>query len=517
MRKNQIISLVLLSISGLLMFAVYQKSKALNESKPSFAADQTYRVSFNYYLEDFASEDQVNWYLPQNSSRQQIDSLTFPTELIPREDIYGTRLRWTADGDTQYKQLQTSFVFKGKAYQHQIPENFKRDTESATQYLVSTPLIQADAPEIIALADQIRNAHSSDLLRITAAFDRVMQIPSAPIITKTDALTALSRNYASCNGKSRLFVALARAMGYPARLSGGLILENTQKRTSHVWTELKIDGHWIPFDTLNGHFGYLPANYLAIHHGDRAMLSHSPGMSFDYNYQMEQLEVLKFLERPTATLSSFSPLGLFRFLESGILNTSALYLILMLPLGGLLVAFLRNVVGLKTFGVFLPVLIAYALFETGFGLGILLFTGLILFVGLASRPFQRLGLLHTPKLVISLTLMVVFMLAGTAAGLYFDIPWLSSLTVFPTIILTLSAEKFSNLIVEDGLGDATRMLFQTLLAVSCCYLLFQQQVIFEWLVVFPEFLLLIIVIAILLGRYIGFRLVEIVRFNPLLK
>ena len=282
MRKPQILSLVLSVLTVALLLMIVSRNKALQQSKPNFAAEATYRVSFNYYLQDFDKGKRVKWYLPQTNTRQFIDSLRLPGCASQQKDFYGQRSLWQADSILEYKQLQTSFVFQGKSASYSIPEHFAIDSHIEQEYLAQTDLIQTNAPEIKAMATEILNGNSTDASRIKTAFNRVMQIPSAPIITKTDALTALSRNYASCNGKSRLFVALARAMGYPARLKGGLILETAQKRTSHVWTEIKVGDLWIPFDTLNGHFAYIPANYLEIHQGDKAMLSHSSGISYSH-------------------------------------------------------------------------------------------------------------------------------------------------------------------------------------------------------------------------------------------
>ena len=62
-------------------------------------------------------------------------------------------------------------------------------------------------------------------------------------------------------GKNRLFIALLRARGIPARLCKGLILENTSKRTSHAWTEIFVVDKWIPFCPTNGYFAEIPENY----------------------------------------------------------------------------------------------------------------------------------------------------------------------------------------------------------------------------------------------------------------
>ena len=56
------------------------------------------------------------------------------------------------------------------------------------------------------------------------------------------------------------------------------------------------------------------------------------------------------------------------------LQTQAVYrILLMVPLGALLLLILRNIIGIKTFGTFMPILIALAFRETQLLWGIILF------------------------------------------------------------------------------------------------------------------------------------------------
>jgi hypothetical protein len=70
-----------------------------------------------------------------------------------------------------------------------------------------------------------------------------------------------------------LFLALARNAGVPGRLVGGVILETGQKKTSHQWLEIYVNGYWIPFDALNNHFTFPPENYMELYKGDAFLLN----------------------------------------------------------------------------------------------------------------------------------------------------------------------------------------------------------------------------------------------------
>ncbi|MEM8999865.1 MAG: 7TM domain-containing protein [Bacteroidota bacterium] len=511
---------ILIGLSLLAIGSMAYKASLLSKKAQGFRADEVYTVTYRYFFKTDTAPTFIKAYLPKNNLRQQISR---QKSIMPKAIRFSTltegpnlRGSWLTEVQNSYGRVSYSFSFKGKNQLFGLPVDFQSIPKGLEPYLQATVNIQSAAKPIGHLAQTLQEKETTDKGIVRALFDYVYNMPSAPIITLTDALSALERNEASCNGKSRLLVALARNLGYPARIKGGIILTESNKRTSHAWAELFINGDWVPFDALNGHFAHLPANYLELYEGDEFLVTHSTGIQFDYSYEISKEESLLLLDgesRHTEKVTAFSLWGL---VKSKTISKKNLFLLLVLPLGGLVVALMRNIVGVRTFGVFLPVLIAFSLLETGFAMGMFLFLFLILFVGLITRPFDRMGLLHTPKLVISLTLMVLVMVLGNYLGLKFNVNWLGSLALFPTIILTIAAERFSKLIVEDGFQKATGTLLQTLWAVSACYLLFSVNGLDTILILFPEVLLLVIAACMLLGRYIGLRWTELLRFRPLL-
>lgn len=504
----------------LILISLLVKLVPLSQNMDDFYAEEMYQVTYKYFLKTNDQHTFLKTYLPKNNTHQRIRKEQFekkPYWTFQRKaDGNNVKGVWLTGKGNSYESIDYQFTFEGKSKSYLVPNTFKKSNNKYDSYLEESEFIQSTHPRITRMAKHLTKVSRNDGEVIRKIFNRVYSIPSAPIINLTDAITVLDQNRASCNGKSRLLVALARNLGYPSRVKGGIILEEANKRTSHAWVEININNTWIPFDPLNGHFAFLPANYLELYEGDEFLLAHTPGIQLDYIYEISKQHKVPFLRMDANEVSQISIISLWGLVEKEVISMENLLLLLMLPIGGLLVAFLRNVVGLRTFGVFLPVLIAFALLETGFFTGILLFVFLILFIGVISRPFNNLGLLHTPKLVISLTLMVLIMAIGSYLGASFGITWLTALTFFPTIILTISAERFSNLIIEDGFQKATATLFQTLIAVSFCYVMLSSQLLSSILILFPEILLLVIVLSMLLGKYIGLRWTEILRFRPIL-
>ena len=95
-------------------------------------------------------------------------------------------------------------------------------------------------------------------------------------------------------------------------------------------------------------------------------------------------------------------------------------MLLLLPLGALVVALFRNVVGVSTFGTFMPVLIALALREVSLVAGLLLVAAVLL-LGIVGRlVLERMHLLLVPRLGVLLCAVVLavtsFALLGREVG-----------------------------------------------------------------------------------------------------
>ena len=307
---------------------------------------------------------------------------------------------------------------------------------------------------------------------------------------------------------SRLFVALCRAQGIPARVTGGIILEQSEKRTSHLWAEVYYRGNWIPFDVLNGHFASLPANYLELYHGDEFLITHTPNIGFDYQFVINK-------KYHTLHANSDRVPMLWSLLDHQSVSIDLLRTILLLPVAALLIALLKNVIGLKTFGVFLPALIALSLVDTNIYWTIGAFATILLVISGLHYSLNRLGLLHTPKLVIMLLAVILTLLMLGQLGYRMEWDNWPSIFMLPLVIMAIAAERFAKVLTEDNFIEAIKMLGSTLLVSLLCYPVFSSELLIGVLLTFPELYLSMIGLLLLLGRWIGLRIMEHFRFSPI--
>jgi hypothetical protein len=191
--------------------------------------------------------------------------------------------------------------------------------------------------------------------------------------------------------------------------------------------------------------------------------------------------------------------------------------LLLVPIGALVVVLLRLFVGLKTSGTFMPVLIAMAFAETKLIPGILMFV-LVVSIGLLIRSYlSSLNLLLVAR--ISAVLIFVVGIMIYVAILSYKLGFQDSITItfFPMIILAWTIERMSILWEEDGPKEVLIQGGGSLFVAILAYFAMTNPTIGYITYNFPETLLIVLAIVILVGRYSGYRLSELYRFASFAK
>lgn len=207
------------------------------------------------------------------------------------------------------------------------------------------------------------------------------------------------------------------------------------------------------------------------------------------------------------------------FVDQGVPIDTIRY-ILIFPIIVTMVAFFRQVVGIKAFGIYTPSIVTFAFlaFDPG-GLkyGVAIFISIIL-VGMLSRLLLRkLRILYLPRVAITLTIVAIAILAILVIGGTFHRTGLASVSIFPLLIMITLVEKFVATQIEKGDKVALILATETLFISLVGYFIARSQILAGFLLAFPWVVLFTIPINIFLGRWTGLRLSEYFRFSKLLK
>lgn len=194
----------------------------------------------------------------------------------------------------------------------------------------------------------------------------------------------------------------------------------------------------------------------------------------------------------------------------------ALSLILVLPLIAFFLVVLRNVVGLETFGTFSPMLLALAFLTTGLVWGMVVFATIV-GVGTGLRlALQGLRLHLVSRVAILIAVVAVSMVGLTVLGATLGIGALLHVGIFPMVIMANIIENFTNTQLERGTREALRLTLHTLLVATVSYAGIESAGLKPLVLAFPELLIVIIGVELVLGRWRGLRFLEYVRFTRLL-
>jgi len=190
-------------------------------------------------------------------------------------------------------------------------------------------------------------------------------------------------------------------------------------------------------------------------------------------------------------------------------------ILLLVPVGTLVVSIMRNLVGLPTFGIFMPVLMALAFRNTGLAYGLGIFSGVIL-AGYAVRwAIDRLHLLLIPRLSVILTVVVACFTVLAMIGNRFGVREFMAVGLLPFVILTMTIERFFIIVEESGVreGLITSVCSGAVAAVT--HEIINNRALQSAFFAYPELLLAVAAMQVLLGRYTGYRLSEFIRFRRL--
>jgi hypothetical protein len=280
--------------------------------------------------------------------------------------------------------------------------------------------------------------------------------------------------------------------------------------------EVYVNNYWVPFDTINDHFAEIPGNFLALYYGDLVLFKHTSNTNFQYSFNISKHLMAKSRTHAKYTGASHAGFDFYALFEEIGVSQNLLKILIMLPFGALVVVIFRNVIGLETFGTFLPALIAAAARETGLLWGLIGFVLIILVASMLRKLLDWVQLLHSPKMAIILTVVVVVMLIMSMISVRFGLFELAHISLFPIAILAITAERFAIVEAEQGWKKAMQISAMTIVVISACYVVMDSLFLQNMVLAFPETLLLVIALNLWLGKWIGMRLYEFYRFRRLI-
>ncbi len=490
-----------LTLVGLGIFA----SKVWEHDYPLTPGQQTTTWEFEIYL-DFSTDNRpvrIEAFIPaggaeRSVSQEQFYNGAFGLGLTLSES--GRKAVWTYRYPNDRKVLRYRARLVGETASTPLPAALREKKPRRAPATENT------------LERQAFMVWSSDLRRQTAddeslAARVIQQIFNARDVDEIEALLAPGPA-----PLSRLMLArdVLTSQGISAQIANGVFLDDERRRAQmHSWLEYHVDGRdkrYFPDGT--------PDEFFTLWYGAGEFISAEGVSEFEPQVSIQPVNVAAFDVVRRASGGN-GALHWFSFDRLPITTQLVYKVLVTIPVGILILVFLRQFVGLETIGTFMPVLIGIAFRETALINGVILFTALVA-LGLAMRFYlERLRLLLVPRLAVVLVFIVICMAA--IAQLMNDSEQRIGLSIslFPMVVLTMTIERMSITWEEHSGGEAIKQGLGSLLVAAVAYLAMTHPQVEYLMFNFPELLLVIMAACLLMGKYTGLRLSELIRFRQL--
>jgi len=229
----------------------------------------------------------------------------------------------------------------------------------------------------------------------------------------------------------------------------------------------------------------------------------------------EKEAILRLLEkRPIAQpgLFSFGGWLVQHSIRIGV-PANTIVLILLLPVLAALVAFIRVIIGLPSLEMLVPIALAYVFVAVGVVIGGIILMTVVAASFVSRMLLRRVSIMHYPKRSLSMLLLSLTVFAALAISIELGLGNVQDLSIFPILILTLLGDSIVSVQLHKSMREAFIIITVTITLGLFGFLLATLDGVRNMLIVYPEVILLIIPINIIMGRYFGLRLSEVLRFH----
>jgi transglutaminase-like putative cysteine protease len=398
------------------------------------------------------------------------------------------------------------------------PPELPLKPEERTAYLANAKGMTATSTTAREIVNRLRDDHPHPQELVDRIFQESIRTiePSGDTLLQDTGDEALLHQRGSPLGRAMAFATLCRAAKFPARLVTGFEIKKPENKKQETvqprrWVEVYVADpqkptveRWIPYDPENGFLHALDYNIVPARRDGIDLIRVTNATDLQTDYSIESI--------PPLTRTPLAILDL-RHLPGKL--KEPIKVVLILPIGALFTALFRTIIGIRTFGTFSPTLLALAFVYNDWRSGLCIFF-VVLATGFISRTLlDRLKLLLVPRLGIILTMVVMLMVLGISVMNYYDWAPDGRTVLLPMVILTNLVERFYVTTEEDSIFEAVRLLLASVLLALAIYLLLCSPGLGNILFDYPEMHFFTVAALILIGRYTGYRLMELIRFRDL--
>ncbi len=407
--------------------------------------------------------------------------------------------RWTR----QVLEQPTTLYYKAQVFKSAELQLLPEESES-----VVAPLLEDDQHAAVTrLVDALRDRSSG-----TESFTALLLKQFLPEKQDQDVEFLLSTYK---QDRIAVILDVLAMAGIPGRRVRGIELEDGRRRQlMNTLIEVHNGNNWIVYDPETATPG-LPEGFYVWLRGDQSILDVLGGVDSSLEFALvvnnlpARAVIGKSVRADKYSLLDFSIYSL-PVEQQGVFKG-----LLLIPVAALVVVIMRVLIGVRTSGTFMPILIALAFLQTTLVVGLPIFI-LMVGAGLWIRSYlSHMNLLLVARIAAVVIVVIMLMAVLAVVSYQLGIDYALSVTFFPIIILSWTIERMSILWEEEGGHEVLVQGSGSLLVAVLAYLAMSQRLVAHLTFNFPELLFCLLAIILLLGKYTGYRLSELYRFRDL--
>lgn len=225
-----------------------------------------------------------------------------------------------------------------------------------------------------------------------------------------------------------------------------------------------------------------------------------------------------FKQRPADKLTGLNIMAfLIQSAVKGGVPSRTVILILLLPMLATIIAFIRHVIGLPSIGMIVPVALSITLLSTGITAGLILLATIIFASTVARILLKKVRIMQLPKMAFSMFIVSIFLFLTLTVSAMGGILVVKQLSIFPVLLLILLSEQIIAVQQERSAQEMLIISMVTFAIGILGFLLLSSSHLRNTILLYPEFILVLIPLNIIIGRYFGLRLMEYFRFSSIMR
>lgn len=206
----------------------------------------------------------------------------------------------------------------------------------------------------------------------------------------------------------------------------------------------------------------------------------------------------------------------FQYLMDNGVPRETIDILLMFPIMAGFIVAARQIVGIKAFGIYTPLIITFALTEIGFKYGVSIFIVSLVIASIVRYLLRKIRILYLPKMALILSITALSMFLSLIWGIFSDSTVFVQASIYQILIIITLVEKFINAQMEKGYRTAVILSVETLILASIGNLIMTTTSLRDLVFYNPWIILIVFAGIIFLGRYEGLRISEYIRFRKII-